>query len=62
MISRIREIFRKSFVAFRNPTPEFVPDMADVIIATRALRLHNRSREGAAKFQRVHEILKAGKP
>ena len=54
-------MIRKFIALFRRKAvPDYVPEMADVIIATRALRLHNRSREGAAKFQRVHEILKAG--
>lgn len=37
------------------------PDI-DVMIAKRALRLHNRSAEGAAKYERVHAILARGKP
>lgn len=33
----------------------------DVLIARRASRLHNRSREGAAKFERIHTILSRGR-
>lgn len=36
------------------------PDI-DVMIAKRALRLHNRSAEGAAKYTRVQAILARGK-
>jgi hypothetical protein len=55
MIRKFIALFRRKVV------PDYVPEMADVIIATRALRLYNRNREGAAKYQRVHEILKARK-
>lgn len=51
MIRRILSLFR---------SPEPVVDMADLIIATRALRLHNRNRGGAGKYARVHTILKVG--
>lgn len=36
------------------------PDL-DVMIAKRALRLHNRSAEGAAKYARVQAILARGR-
>lgn len=53
MIRRILSLFR--------PAPqEPVVDMADLIIATRALRLHNRSPRGAAAYRRVHTIMKEG--
>ena len=51
MIARLIAIFRR-------PAP--VVDMADVIIATRALRQHNRSEAGAASYRAVHTILKEG--
>ena len=51
MIRRLRAWFR---------APEPVVDMVDIIIATRALRLHNRSRGGASAYRRVHAILKQG--
>ena len=36
------------------------PDL-DVMIAKRALRLHNRSADGAAKYARVQAILARGR-
>lgn len=33
----------------------------DTVIARRALRLHNRSAEGAAKYERVQAILAQGR-
>ena len=33
----------------------------ETMIARRALRLHNRSREGAAKYERQHTILARGR-
>lgn len=36
------------------------PDL-NVMIAKRALRLHNRSREGAARYERVQAILARGR-
>ena len=34
-------------------------DALDVAIARRALRLNNRNREAAAKYARVHQILRS---
>lgn len=38
-----------------------VQDDFPVMIARRGLRLHNRSREGAAKYERQHTILARGR-
>ena len=55
MINRILSLFRPA-----QPRPEPVVDMADLIIATRALRIHNRNQRGAAIYRRVHTIMKDG--
>ena len=55
MIQRILSLLRPA-----QPEPEPVVDMADLIIATRALRIHNRNPNGAAGYRRVHTIMKEG--
>lgn len=50
----LRRLFRRQPQTF--PTPE-IP----VLIARRAMRLHNRDRVGASAYERVHAILGAGK-
>ncbi len=48
MIRRILRFFHKP------------ADPRDAVFARRAMRLNNRSREAAAKFERVHHILARG--
>jgi hypothetical protein len=46
----------------RNPVePAFPCISSDVLIARRAMRLHNRDSEKAARFERVHTILSRGR-
>ena len=42
------------------PKPQ-QPDPLDAIIARRAVRLNNRSREAAARYERVNTILARGR-
>ena len=56
MIRRFLALFRRK----PAPPPPVERDVA-VIIAKRGLRLHNRDAKGAAKFERVHLILSAGR-
>ena len=53
-------MIRRILSLFRPAQPEPVVDMADLIIATRALRIHNRNPNGAAVYRRVHTIMKEG--
>jgi hypothetical protein len=53
VIRRILALFRRA-----NHIEAAAPCISrDVLIARRASRLHNRNREGAARFERVHSIL-----
>lgn len=47
-------------VTDNQPVGKVFPDF-DVLIAKRALRLHNRSSEGAAKYTRTQTILARGR-
>lgn len=52
----------RRFIAFFRPQAEPLQlDWIDVCIAKRALRMANRDAAQAAKFERVHSILKAGR-
>ena len=56
-------MIRRILAYFRRPTvePSYPCVTADVLIARRAMRLHNRDRAKAARFERVHTILSRGK-
>ena len=45
-----------------KPSPDVTPPSVslETLIHTRALRLHNRSPQGAAKYTRLHMILNRG--
>jgi len=48
-------------VTENQPVGKVFPDR-DAIFARRALRLNNRSADGAARYERIHQILLRGKP
>ena len=58
-LARVKAVFQQRAVAAIVTQPPVV-DMADLIIATRALRVHNRSEAGAAAYREVHTNLKQG--
>lgn len=53
-MSFLRRLFARKPRIFPAPP-------VDVLIARRAVRLHNRSPEGAAAYERIHAILGAGR-
>ena len=59
-LARAKAIFQQRTVVAIISQPDPVVDMADLIIATRALRQHNRSEARAASYRAVHTILKEG--
>jgi hypothetical protein len=50
----LRRLFRRQPQTFPAPS-------VDLLIARRAMRLHNRSPRGAAAYERVHAILSVRK-
>jgi hypothetical protein len=56
-------LIRRILAYFRRPRvePSYPCISQDVLIARRAMRLHNRNPERAARFERVHTILARGK-
>lgn len=61
MIRRIFARLTRKPPATDNPQERRLFHEFDVLIAKRALRLHNRSADGAAKYARIQTILARGR-
>ena len=57
MIRRFLALFRRR----QHVEPAFPCVSTDIIIARRAMRMHNRDSAKAARFERVHTILSRGR-